>query len=96
MTALLSGNEEHRNIVILPPGDVRDILKLSPESMLRLPKAVYGLVNAPTKWWDRLTRSLPNLDSHLVRWIRVLASSSDKTKSERCGQSSCGRLAERR
>ena len=42
---------------ILPPDDVRDILKLSQESMLRLRKAVYGLVNAP-RWRDRLKRSL--------------------------------------
>ena len=26
--------------------------------MLRLRKAVYGLVNAPLKWWDRLRKSL--------------------------------------
>ena len=28
--------------------------------MLRLCEAVYGLVNAPKKWWDRLQRSLLN------------------------------------
>ena len=38
-TAFLSGDEEHRNIFNLPPDDVRDILKFSPESMLRLRKA---------------------------------------------------------
>ena len=60
MTAFLSGDGEYRNIFTLPPDDVRDILKLSPESMLSLRKAVYGLVNAPKKWWDRLKRSLQN------------------------------------
>ena len=45
--AFLSGDEEHRNIFILRPDDLRDILKISPESVLRLRKAVYGLVNAP-------------------------------------------------
>ena len=45
-TALLSGDEEHCNISTLHPVDIRDILKLSPESMLRLRKAVYDLVNA--------------------------------------------------
>ena len=35
-----------------------DVLKLSPESMVRLRKAVYGFVNTPNKWWDRLKRSL--------------------------------------
>ena len=59
-TAFLLGDDEHRNIFTLPPDDVRDIVKLSSESMLRLRKAVYGLVNAPKKWWDRLNRSLLN------------------------------------
>ena len=35
-----------------------DIVRLSPESMVRLRKAVYGFVNTPNKWWDRLKRSL--------------------------------------
>ena len=42
--AFLSRDEEHRD-TFFPPDDVRDILKLSPESVLRLRKAVYGLVN---------------------------------------------------
>ena len=57
-TAFLLGDDEHRNIFILPPDDVRDIVKRSPESMLRLRKAVFGLVNTPKTWWDRLKRSL--------------------------------------
>ena len=48
------------NIVILPPDEVGDILKLSPESMLRLRKAVHGLMNAPKRWRDRLERSFLN------------------------------------
>ena len=38
-TAFLSRDKEHRNMFTLPPDDVRDILKLSPESMLRIRKA---------------------------------------------------------
>ena len=53
-TTFLSGDEEHRDIVILLSGDVGGILKVSPEPMLRLRRAVYGLVNAPKTWWDRL------------------------------------------
>ena len=56
----LSRDEEHLNIFILAPDDVREILKFSPESMLRLRKAVYGLVNAPKKWRNRLEGSLLN------------------------------------
>ena len=54
----LSGDEEHRNILMLPLDDIRDILKPIPEPMLRLRKAVHGLVNA--KWWYSLKRSLLN------------------------------------
>ena len=44
-TAFFSRYEEHRNIFVLLPDDVRDTLKLSPGSMLRLRKAVYGLAS---------------------------------------------------
>ena len=57
-TAFLSGDEDIRNIVISPPHDVRQMLNLDHETVLRLRKAVYGLVNAPKKWWDRLKKSL--------------------------------------
>ena len=59
-TAFFSRYEEHRNIFVLLPDDVRDTLKLSPELMLRLRKAVYGLAIAPKKWWGPLKRSLLN------------------------------------
>ena len=57
-TAFLSGDEDIRNIFISPPDDVRQMLNLDHETVLRLRKAVYGWVNAPKKWWDRLKRSL--------------------------------------
>ena len=34
------------------------MLNFDHETVLRLRKAVYGLVNAPKKWWDRQKRSL--------------------------------------
>ena len=57
-TAFLSGDEDIRNIFTSPPDDVRQMLNLDHETVLRLRKAVYGLVNAPKKWWDRLKTSL--------------------------------------
>ena len=57
-TAFLSGDEDIRNIFISPIDDVRQMLNLDPETVLRLRKAVYGLVNAQKKWWDRLKKSL--------------------------------------
>ena len=56
--AFLSGDEDIRNIFISPPDDVRQMLNLDHETVQRLRKAVYGLVNAPKKWWDRLKTSL--------------------------------------
>ena len=50
--------EDIRNIFISPADDVRQRLNLDHETVLRLRKAVYGLVNAPEKWWDRLKTSL--------------------------------------
>ena len=50
-TAFLSGDEDIRNIFISPTDDVR-------QNVLLLRKAVYGLVNAPMKWWDKLKKSL--------------------------------------
>ena len=57
-TAFLSGDEDIRNFFISPPDDVRQTLNLDHETVLRLRKAVYGLVNVPKKWWDRLKKSL--------------------------------------
>ena len=55
-TAFLSGDEDVRNIFIAPPDAVRQLLNVDHETGLRMRKAVYGLVNAPKKWWDRLKK----------------------------------------
>ena len=52
-TAFLSGDEDVRNIFIAPPDDVRKMLNVDHETVLRLRKAVYGQT-----WWDRLRKSL--------------------------------------
>ena len=41
-----------------PPSDLKRWLKLGPEDVLRLRKAVHGLVNAPLRWHQRLSRAL--------------------------------------
>ena len=56
--AFLSGDEDVRNIFIAPLDDVRKMFNVDHETVLRLRKAVCGLVNAPKKWWDRLRKSL--------------------------------------
>ena len=57
-TAFLSGDQDFRNIFISPPDDVRQMLNLDHETVLRLRKAVCVLVNSPKKWWDRLNKAL--------------------------------------
>ena len=49
-TAFLRGDEDVRNIFISPRDDVRQMLNLDHETVLRLRKAVCGLANAPKKW----------------------------------------------
>ena len=41
-----------------PPSDLKRWLNLGPEDVLRLRKAVYGLINAPLRWNQRLSRAL--------------------------------------
>ena len=57
-TAFLSGDEDVRNIFISPPDDVMQMLNVDHETVLLLRQAVYGLVNGPKKWWDRLKKCL--------------------------------------
>ena len=92
-TAFLSGDEEHRNIFILPPDDVRDILKLIPESMPRLRKSCVRSRENP----EEVVGSFEANTSE--SWSRILCGGSvclrphQTTRSQRCDWSSCGRLA---
>lgn len=62
-TAFLSGDEDPNrtgedSIYMEPPPDLRAWLKLGPNEVIRLRKAVYGLVDAPRRWHLRLSRAL--------------------------------------
>ena len=62
-TAFLSGDPEPAHtgsdaLFFDPPSDLKRWLKLGPEDVLRLRKAVYGLINAPLRWHQRLNRAL--------------------------------------
>ena len=41
-----------------PPSDLKRWLKLGPEDVLRLRKAVHGLINAPLRWNQKLSRAI--------------------------------------
>ena len=62
-TAFLSGDPDPAYkgsdaLYIDPPSDLKRWLKLGPEDVLRLRKAVYGLINVPPRWHQKLSRSL--------------------------------------
>ena len=62
-TAFLSGDEDPNRkgadaIYMEPPADLKAWLKLGPNEVIRLRKAVYGLVDAPRRWHLRLSQIL--------------------------------------
>ena len=62
-TAFLSGDPDPAYkgsdaLCIDPPSHLKRWLKLGPEDVLRLRKAVCGLINAPLRWHQRLSRAL--------------------------------------
>ena len=60
-TAFLSGDSDpDLPLYIQPPADLANWLKLGPDEQIKLRKAVYGLVDAPRRWHQRLARELRN------------------------------------
>ncbi|CAE7322055.1 RE2, partial [Symbiodinium sp. CCMP2456] len=57
-TAFLSGDNSDRQLYFRPPPEVRELMNLSDDDVLRLNKAAYGLAEAPRAWFLRLTREL--------------------------------------
>ena len=66
-TALLFGDEEHRKIFILLPDDVRDVLKLSPESMLRSAKQSIWSRERPDEMVGPFEAITPESLIHIMR-----------------------------
>ena len=57
-TAFLSGDASCRNVHFRPPPEVRELMQLEPDDLLRFEKAAYGLAEAPRAWFLRLSREL--------------------------------------
>ena len=93
-TAFLSGDPDpaHKGsdaLYIDPPSDLKRWLKLGPEDVLRLRKAVYGLINAPLRWHQRLSRALRqagfvSLQMDPCVWILPASSPVKHVSSCRC------------
>ena len=79
-TALLSGDEDIRDIFISPPDDVRQMLNLDHETVLRLRKAVYGLVNAPKIGGTDSRHRLSNMEIHKLSSRSMCICSSKEWK----------------
>ena len=61
-TAFLQGDKSELDSEVygLPPQDVRERLGTKPHEILRIAKAIYGLLNAPKRWYDALSKFLVN------------------------------------
>ena len=59
-TAFLNGDdtEYDRNIYGEPPDDVKDILGMTSQQLFRIRKTIYGLLNAPRRWFEKITKEL--------------------------------------
>lgn len=59
-TAFLNGDDTklERSIYGDPPGDVKQYLGTSEQQLFRVRKAIYGLLNAPRKWFNKITKEL--------------------------------------
>lgn len=66
-TAFLNGDatEYDREIYGDPPEDVREMMGLREKELFRIRKAVYGLLNAPRRWIDKLAKELKSSG-----WVR--------------------------
>lgn len=61
-TAFLNGDDTEYDRMIFgePPPDVKDYLGMSQKELFRIRKAIYGLLNAPRKWVEKLWKELRN------------------------------------
>ena len=59
-TAFLNGDvlPENEHLFGDPPQEVRDFLSMKPTDILRIKKVIYGLLNAPRAWMDKLSKVL--------------------------------------
>ena len=77
-TAFLQGNhsEINEDIFGAPPPEVRKMLNMKEHEILRITKAIYGLLNAPKQWFESLSSFLVEdgwiphgLDKCLYKWV---------------------------
>ena len=91
-TGFLSGDPDPAykgsdTLYIDPPSYLKRWLNFRPEDVLRLRKAVYGLINAPLQWHQRLSRALRQ-----AGFLSLQMSSPVKDVSPRCAnQVECSR-----
>ena len=59
-TAFLNGDDTElsRHIYGEPPDDVKAMLNMTDQQLFRIKKAIYGLLNAPRRWIEKLAKEL--------------------------------------
>ena len=72
-TAFLQGDrgESERDVYARPVPELARYLGLTDAQILRLEGAVYGLRNAPRRWWMRVKRDMEALGWRSHQWINV-------------------------
>ena len=66
-TVFLQGDrkEQSRNVYVQPTAEIRRLLNLKDDEIMKLEAAVYGLRNAPKAWYERLKGDLLRLGAKL-------------------------------
>eukprot|EP00959_Pyramimonas_sp_CCMP1952_P050217 1049458-Pyramimonas_sp.AAC.1 len=81
--AFLQGDlgEEDRGVLAETVKELRDAMRLEHHQCIKLKKAVYGLVNAPRRWWSRVRKDMEKLgwvESSTEPCLWYLRDKSDK------------------
>ena len=95
-TAFLSVDEEHQNIFILPPDDVRDLLKLSPKFNAETSQSCVWSRERPEEMVGSVETITPESWLHILCVGSLCFCPCQTRTNQRCHWCLCGRLAGRR
>ena len=62
--AFLQGRTYDRDLFLIPTNEICAAMKLPPESIVKMRKACYGLVEAPIEWFETMNTHLKSLGFH--------------------------------
>ena len=59
--AFLQGREFNRDLYLIPTVEICEAMNLAPQSVVKMRKACYGLVEAPIEWFETMNQFLKSL-----------------------------------